>query len=485
MSAKIIGRALVLVALVSTSAAATTLSGEFDGRHYEVVIANTITWDAARAAAEARTHAGIQGQLATINSPEEDAFIHALRQQAIDSPHPAITGTELWIGGFQVSCITTEPEPGCGWLWINGEAISSDNTDSPYTNWQSGEPNNLIRTPDAHNRASEDHLAIGLGGNFGWNDEGHLPNIWGYVVEYGDKVSVPASTCTADGPGCNPTGGQIVTFPESATVADDAVYTVRTWRINDDAARCGVAQLTLFDGAVVIPKYLCGHPDFLVIRTESPGVEILEGTVFVENQTDVVLPGNLYGCENIRQNPAGKIDPDPAHRDVVAWQATDKTRMLETALGSGLGRFEGTVAEVTSGCGSSRGRTKGASYYFVGLRINAGPGNDYSANALGNHHSFVALTRYKLTLLQEAVVESKPALKKVTYAVLKSLIDTTIRLHDRGNYKAALLTTRLFLHVVENVNYKPIPGENHNGEHLMRGTNIEFMYSKKIIPFAP
>jgi len=37
----------------------------------------------------------------------------------------------------------------------------------------------------------------------------------------------------------------------------------------------------LFGGAVVIPPYLCGHPDFIVIETHTEGVEVLSGAVEV------------------------------------------------------------------------------------------------------------------------------------------------------------------------------------------------------------
>ncbi len=193
----------------------------FDGRYYQVVIANKITWQAAKVAAEQHEFdigggIKVKGHLATIGSLAEDQFL----QDTFIAPHAPINGTELWVGGFQEPCATDTPEPGCGWVWINGEAIAAENTDSPYTNWQNGEPNNLIRTPDADNDAAENYLAIGLGGLLGWNDEGHRPNVWGYIIEYGDKVTVPATTCTADGPGCNPTGAQIQTYPPNAVVAD-------------------------------------------------------------------------------------------------------------------------------------------------------------------------------------------------------------------------------------------------------------------------
>ena len=42
---------------------------QFDGRFYQVFIANRISWEAAKAAAEQRTFEGVQGHLATIGSP--------------------------------------------------------------------------------------------------------------------------------------------------------------------------------------------------------------------------------------------------------------------------------------------------------------------------------------------------------------------------------------------------------------------------------
>ncbi|HEY4368344.1 MAG TPA: hypothetical protein VGN07_14005 [Steroidobacteraceae bacterium] len=456
---------------------------QYDGRYYQVVIANKITWDAAKSAAEQRAYQGIQGHLATIGSPEEDAFIQQLRQQTLSAPHAAITGSELWVGGYQLPCQITQPEPGCGWIWLNGESISPVNVGSPYTHWLPGEPNNLRPPPNANNIVSEDHLAIGKNGAFGWNDEGHLPNVWGYVIEYGDKVSVPAQTCSADEGGCNPTGAQVLSYPDSASIAPNATLTARTFRFHDDPNRCGKRSLSLFNGAVIIPQYLCGHPDFLVIETAASGVEVLTGTILVENLTKDVLPDNLYGCDDVRQNPAGQIDPDPAHRDVVAWQSSDPAKMLETSLGTG--RFAGTLAEVTYGCGSSRGKVLNGSYQFVGLRIYPGDSNEYALNALGNHQSFVDLTRYKLELLQASVVASKAAVPKINYLALKVLVDATLYLHDRGKYKAALLNIRLFQDLVEHTRYKAIPGENFNGDHLMRASNVQFIYTDKLIPFAP
>lgn len=447
----------------------------YDGRYYEVVLAGSITWEQAKAAAELRTHQGIRGQLATIGSAAEDVFVHELLRSTAE-------GAELWVGGYQVPCATDDPEPGCGWMWINGEAISDTNTDSPYTNWLPKQPDNTLRKPDNKSLASENHLAIGLGGAFGWNDEGYLPNIRGFVVEYGDKVTIPATACTFDGPGCNPTGAQVFRYPPTAKVTADAQLSATTYRFNDDPSRCGVSPLTLFGGEVVVPPYLCGHPDFIVIKTESTGVAVTSGVVQVENLTEDVLPNNLYGCTNVRQNPAGQIDKDPSHRDVVAWQSSDPAEMRETSAGTG--RFQGTVAELTNACGSSRGVVLARSYHFVGLHIYPGAGNEYVDNPAGNHASFVELTRYKLELLRSSVLAAKGALPGLSYVALKALTDNAIKLHDHGRYRLALLSIKLFLHTVERVKYRPVPNANPNGEHTMRASNLEFMYERKVIPYA-
>ena len=158
--------------------------------------------------------------------------------------------------------------------------------------------------------------------------------------------------------------------------------------------------------------------------------------------------------------------------------------MLETSLGSG--RFFGTVAEVTYACGSSRGKVVSGSYHFVGLRIHPGPGNELTdGNPQGNHQSFIDLTRYKLQLLRASVEESKIALPKLPHLALRVLVDAAIYFHDRGKYNVAALHVRLFLKAVGHAKYKEIPGENFNGDHLMRGSNLEFMYAEKILPFEP
>ncbi len=230
----------------------------------------------------------------------------------------------------------------------------------------------------------------------------------------------------------------------------------------------------LFNGAAIVPPYLCGHPDFLVIETEAEGVEIQQGVIDLENLTEDVLPGNLYACSSM-------TDPDVSHRDVVGWQSASPTDMLENGLGTG--RFLGAVTEVTYGCGSSRGKAVSGSFHFVGLQIY--PGAAAAGNAQLTRKSMAELTRYKLKVLQASVVASKAALPKLQFAILKGLVDVAIAFHDRAQYRLALLNIRLFLAGVEHANYAVIPGKNFSGDHEMRGSNIEFMYTAKIVPLGP
>jgi hypothetical protein len=128
------------------------------------------------------TFLGATGHLATITSAAEDAFINGLR---LVTPGINLSGefsnSELWVGGLQPLGST---EPGGGWLWVTGEGlIPGTNGGLDYANWLFPEPNNT---------GAENFLAVGLLNQFGWNDEGNVGGIYGYVVEY-EPVPEPAS----------------------------------------------------------------------------------------------------------------------------------------------------------------------------------------------------------------------------------------------------------------------------------------------------
>ena len=134
---------------------------------YQVIGAEDISWDNARAGAQAL---GPGWDLASITSAAEQVIVDAAL--AAFDPNP-VNRDEFWIGGYRNS-----GEP---WgLWVSGEAWG-------YTNWWSTEPN-AIGGNEQH--LAEDWRVPGFAGNSGpagawkWNDEGsQVSNIKGYVAE--------------------------------------------------------------------------------------------------------------------------------------------------------------------------------------------------------------------------------------------------------------------------------------------------------------
>jgi hypothetical protein len=438
-------------------------SGEFDGRFYQVVVANGISWDVARTAAEALENDGVLGQLATINSFAEDEYVHCLIQA--EAP-----GKESWIGGFQGS---GSSEPAGGWQWLNGEIIDPLNTTGlNYTNWQAGEPNN-----DTAPSGNEKHLGASLGGNFGWNDEGRLGNIGSYVVEFGDALApIPATNCAFGSGGC-PLGedGPVITYPQQALLSGEVE--VRTWRFTDDPARCGVSPLDLGelvpgDGAVIIAPYLCStFGEIIVTRTEST-VQVPTGIVQITGTSK-------YGTAN-------PVYPnDPTSQDVVVYRNNIASQQLETADEMGVDAlFLGNVAETTNGVTNPpRGAGNKGSYFIDGLRIHFGPGYDFTGNAAGNHVQMIALQRYKLKKAQAAVIAAKPALKPVSWLALKLLADAALYFHDRGNYDIALRKVKLLLKLNDQLKYKVVADKNPYGEVAYRYLNARDLYERRLIPY--
>ncbi len=103
-------------------------------------------WNAAIAAA-----ARFGGTLATITSPEEQAFIQA-------SMPATLLGGNTAIGLIQDA---DAAEPGGGWQWVTGEPLD-------WTNWRAGEPNDA---------GGEDFGMMYPDGT--WNDG---PNVFGHVL---------------------------------------------------------------------------------------------------------------------------------------------------------------------------------------------------------------------------------------------------------------------------------------------------------------
>jgi hypothetical protein len=449
------------------------------------------------------TAGSVLPHLATITSSREDVFVEGIR--ATERLAATITRDEIWVGGLQAAA---QP-PGTGWSWVNGEG----NISTPqvplisYSNWLPNEPN------DNTGPSSENFLAIGLGGNFGWNDEGALGNIGGYLVEW--DVPRDLGGCVVSDGGCITIEGHMLTFPENS-VPPGTTFSFNSFEFDDPRVLGGVCDnvnagliplqaLEIFGNtgigsapgampSMFIPWYLCGSPKFVVVTVDTDDFQLTSGTVLVENDTFTVLPGNVYpdGGMSVCEDPIVQVpfsDGDPRYQDVVVWQTTDPTKMLENLRGGAEG-FPGAAGEFTNGCGSSTARVRGASNYGIGFHIDFGPGNSWAGNPTGLFTNFVALTRYKLTLLlasmDEAIAQKSPnaIINNGDRSKMKNMIKAAIKNLDDGNYSGALTHVNNFLKFVVPATYNIIPGKNFKGEHQMRGENIEFTLRVKIIPYA-
>jgi hypothetical protein len=186
----------LVIALVSTATAAVaditsqgqwTIGSGGNGHTYRVVAKpNLISWDAANTEA---TLAG--GYLATITSPAENAFVFSLIDNASFWTQSA-NDHGPWIGGFQPPASS---EPSGGWTWVTQSGASSPEPFS-YSNWETGEPNNLTATVlgTTYNQDRISFFHTGSGRAATWSDEYNLTgsplNQWtiSYVIEF---TSIP------------------------------------------------------------------------------------------------------------------------------------------------------------------------------------------------------------------------------------------------------------------------------------------------------
>ena len=175
------------VSLVGMKMWAAPILDPSSGHYYDVIPAPGITWDDARAAALGFSYLGLLGHLATVTSASEDSYVGAAVAAAGSG--------EFWLGGFQNP--VTETSATDGWTWVNGEGSfpgvdGASGYANSYSNWNPGEPN------DAYGPGSEQYLGINLGRVGGFNDEGFLGLIGGYVIEYDPNTirTVPDSGST-------------------------------------------------------------------------------------------------------------------------------------------------------------------------------------------------------------------------------------------------------------------------------------------------
>lgn len=132
--------------------------------HWYERVDDEVTWNTAKAAAEARG-----GYLAVITSSAENQWI-------VDNLGGAAT-LDHWLGAYR------ETAARYAWTWVNGESWS-------YTNWWPGEPNGGLTETALQFDDNEGNPPIpGY-----WNDMGLTAREPGYIVEYGTTpVPLPPS----------------------------------------------------------------------------------------------------------------------------------------------------------------------------------------------------------------------------------------------------------------------------------------------------
>jgi hypothetical protein len=136
--------------------AAHLLYSSASAHYYELIDSVGITWEQARVAAEAKTHRGLHGHLATISSAEENAVVFLLGD--LDG---------YYLGGSRDSTDVAYGEPGGGWKWTTGEPWD-------YTAW-------LEEETDSDVSRRENYLIGGYDDNWITSDG---KSERGYIVEY-------------------------------------------------------------------------------------------------------------------------------------------------------------------------------------------------------------------------------------------------------------------------------------------------------------
>jgi hypothetical protein len=499
-----------------------TRTNDDTGHTYEVWRKDGIKWEDAEACALRPLEGvpgAIVGHLATVTSSGENTWlVDDLLQVALSKVPPKLAQSQVWVGGFR----DISAGPGA-WRWVNNEGpFSSVNGGTVFTNWAENtegeqiEPNNV--------GGSENHVTLGRFETlYGWNDEGSAVNtIGGFIVEYDTPREIgDCSGLESPTQACTTIEGQTLTFPANSFGANDTV-TFSAFEFNDPridplTGKCSGSPnqnrgpLILFDdvaafgsnASLTIPEYLCGSPRFLVVKVEAEDLDIFKGAVEIEHDTAVVLPDNLYECSDpILGNltPGPLYSEDPQEQDVIVWQSTDPSRMLEgpaglsppsVGVGPSTGIYAGTATEATNGCGSTTGKSRTASYFVVGMHIDFN--RDYPLDEVALYQDFFALTQYKLQLLLQSVQNARAALviRNPEGRAMESQVRNAINAMNAGDPAAALTSINQFLKKVNDSTYQitGVPADqveyNYNGDHLMRGENIKFMLRVKVIPYKP
>ena len=461
---------------------------EANGHYYQAIEAQRIPWWDANAAAELMRFTdpvtGIEypGHLVIITTPGEDCFVEKLRHQAfVDNEGKP----EYWAGGIQD---TPNDGPAANWEWIIPEA-PFDN----YVNWQSGEPNDF-----PGGTREERYLGLGHTDTFGWNDEASLGNIGGYVVEFDVDTIVfdepeDVEKCFDDSmdPGCQ-IGPQLFILPASSRMSETPQISATIYRLSDVQGRCDRGEtLSLFGGELIISPHHCAtaatNHEFIVIRTESEGIELREGTVRVIQDARSAFAGPGY--PNIDDFPDCD-DPIPAgtapeNQEVVIYQRDLIGEMKESGETWGLYTdTSGATGDITDSCGTSRARRAQNSWSVVGMVQSPQPGSRFEDNQDLNRQWWTDLVSFKFRLLLESIADSEDFLSRRDFSQIRKQAEQAEFKFNQASYQRAITHLNNLERKVLRATYNydpmaPVPN-NFQGEALERLGSIRFIIDTKI-----
>lgn len=147
--------------------------GTFNGHEYRVINLPGLTWNAARAAAQALDGGGAGWDLAAITSAGEQNVIQTLLP-SLDG----LTGIhDYWIAGEQP---VESGEPGGNWRWVTDGVVFYNNGAIGYANWGTAPPGPVN---EPNNLGNENHVTLDNRYLWGWNDLGGDQGTRGYVAE--------------------------------------------------------------------------------------------------------------------------------------------------------------------------------------------------------------------------------------------------------------------------------------------------------------
>ncbi len=161
---------LMLLGDLPRAAIAEPVRNAANGNYYEFVPDPDMPWTTAKGFAEERSFAGLNGHLATITSPEEQAFLQSLTNGAslgwLGATDAGARGEWRWTTGPETDAQITQYWPGLNWI----HSIS-------YTNW----------VDDPFAQQGDRYLAFEAtqsGKRMGWLDLQGEDHVSGYWVEY-------------------------------------------------------------------------------------------------------------------------------------------------------------------------------------------------------------------------------------------------------------------------------------------------------------